>query len=132
MSDSNQALPEVGEAYNNLFEGVHANIFFGKLAQAGILPQNEKEAADLLELAGKLRGVNDYEKQAGDSRFSEPVNALGAVIGDSPQGQQAQAYEEAQAIKVAAAELAKEPVFFNSVLALKAHEAAVHANNQEG
>tara|TARA_R100000005_G_C4863577_1_gene123674 strand:- start:175 stop:573 length:399 start_codon:yes stop_codon:yes gene_type:complete len=132
MSDNNQGLPDVGEAYNNLFEGVHANIFFGKLAQAGIQPQNEKEAADLIELAEKLRGVNDNEKQAGDSRFSGPVNALGAVIGETPQGQQAQAIEEAQSIKAAAAELAKEPVFYNSVLALKAHEAAIHANNQEG
>ena len=63
MSDNEQALPEVGEAYNNLFEGVHANVFFGKLANNGIQPQNEKEAADLLELAGRLRGVDDESEK---------------------------------------------------------------------
>jgi len=134
MSDNEQALPDVGEAYNNLFEGVHANVFFGKLANNGIQPQNEKEAADLLELAGKLRGVDETEKEAGDdSRFANPVGALNEVLGDTPQGQTAQAQEEDLAYKSAAAQLAQEPVFYNSVLALKANEAAILANmNEEG
>lgn len=131
MADNEQALPEVGEAYNNLFEGVHANVFFGKLANHGIQPQNEKEAADLLELAGKLRGVDDTEKEAGDSRFANPVGALNDVLGETPQGQQAQAQEEEMSYKSAAAQLAQEPVFYNSVLALKANEAAILANMKE-
>lgn len=136
MSDNDQALPDVGEAYNNLFEGVHANVFFGKLANNGIQPQNEKEAADLLELAGRLRGVDgDTEKEAGDdSRFANPVGALNEVLGETPQGQYVQAQEEDMAYKSAAAQLAQEPVFYNSVLALKANEAAILANinNEEG
>ena len=76
MSDNDQALPDVGEAYNNLFEGVHANVFFGKLANHGIQPQNEKEAADLLELAGKLRGVDDTEKEA---RYAAVLAIIGLV-----------------------------------------------------
>lgn len=131
MSDNEQALPEVGEAYNNLFEGVHANVFFGKLANHGIQPQNEKEAADLLELAGKLRGVDDNQKEAGDSRFANPVGALDEVLSETPQGQQAQAQEEEATYKSAAAQLAQEPVFYNSVLALKANEAAILANMKE-
>ena len=130
MADNDQALPEVGEAYNNLFEGVHANVFFGKLANHGIEPQNEKEAADLLELAGRLRGVDNEEKEAGDSRFANPVGALSDVLGETPQGRLAQAQEEAQAYKQAAAALAQEPVFYNSVLALKANEAAILASSQ--
>ena len=130
MSDNEQALPELETAYNNLFEGVHANVFFGKLANHGIDPQNEKEAADLLELAGRLRGVDNEEKEAGDSRFANPVGALNEVLGETPQGKQAQAQEEAQAYKQAAAALAQEPVFYNSVLALKANEAAILASSQ--
>ena len=130
MSDKEQALPELETAYNNLFEGVHANVFFGKLANHGIEPQNEKEAADLLELAGRLRGVDNEEKEAGDSRFANPVGALNEVLGETPQGKQAQAQEEAQAYKQAAAALAQEPVFYNSVLALKANEAAILASSQ--
>ena len=130
MSDKEQALPELETAYNNLFEGVHANVFFGKLANHGIEPQNEKEAADLLELAGRLRGVDNEEKEAGDSRFANPVGALSDVLGETPQGKQAQAQEEAQAYKQAAAALAQEPVFYNSVLALKANEAAILASSQ--
>ena len=130
MSDKEQALPELETAYNNLFEGVHANVFFGKLASHGIAPQNEKEAADLLELAGRLRGVDNEEKEAGDSRFANPVGALNEVLGETPQGKQAQAQEEAPAYKQAAAALAQEPVFYNSVLALKANEAAILASSQ--
>lgn len=130
MSDNKQALPEVGEAYNNLFEGVHANVFFGKLANHGIQPQNEKEAADLLELAGKLRGVDDNQKEAGDSRFANPVGALNEVLSETPQGQQVQAQEEEATYKSAAAQLAQDPVFYNSVLALKANEAAILANTK--
>ena len=130
MSDKEQALPELETAYNNLFEGVHANVFFGKLANHGIDPQNEKEAADLLELAGRLRGVDNEEKEAGDSLCAIPVGALNEVLGETPQGKQAQAQEEAQAYKQAAAALAQEPVFYNSVLALKANEAAILASSQ--
>lgn len=131
MSDNKQALPEVGEAYNNLFEGVHANVFFGKLANHGVQPQNEKEAADLLELAGKLRGVDDTEKEAGDSRFANPVGALNEVLSETPQGQQTQAQEAEMTYKSAAAQLAQDPVFYNSVLALKANEAAILENMKE-
>ena len=131
MSDENQAtLPQPADAYNHLFEGVHANVFFGKLANHGFQPQSEKEAADLLQLAGRLRHVDDTEKAASadHSRFENPLGALDGVLEGTSLGnvKAAQAYnEESQAIKAAAAQLAAEPLFYNSVLSLKAHEAAV-------
>ena len=136
MSDENQGvLPDPAEAYNNLFEGVHANVFFGKLANHGFQPQSEKEAADLLQLAGRLRHVDDTEKAATaeHSRFESPLGALddvmeGAGLGNIKSAQMHN--EEDQAIKSAASQLAQDPVFYNSVLSLKAHEAAVLANQQ--
>jgi hypothetical protein len=138
MSNKNQAtLPEPAEAYNNLFEGVHANVFFGKLANQGFQPQSEKEAADLLQLAGRLRHVDDTEKaaSASHSRFEGPTDALDSVMEGAGLGsiKAAQAYtEEDQAVKAAAAQLAQEPIYYNSVLSLKAHEAAVLAQQNGG
>tara|TARA_R110002020_G_scaffold16515_8_gene58279 strand:- start:5882 stop:6301 length:420 start_codon:yes stop_codon:yes gene_type:complete len=138
MSNENQAtLPDPADAYNNLFEGVHANVFFGKLANHGFQPQSEKEAADLLQLAGRLRHVDETEKvaSADQSRFEGPVDALDGILTGAGIGnvKAAQAHdEEAQAIKAAAAQLAEEPLFYNSVLSLKAHEASVLAQQNGG
>ena len=138
MSNENQAsLPEPADAYNNLFEGVHANVFFGKLANQGFQPQSEKEAADLLQLAGRLRHVDETEKAASaeQRRFEGPTQALDGILNGTGLGEvkAAQAYdEETQAIKAAAAQLAEEPLFYNSVLSLKAHEAAVLAQQNGG
>jgi|TARA_R110000824_G_scaffold29652_7_gene98491 hypothetical protein len=133
MSNETQAaLPNPEDAYNNLFEGVHANVFFGKLANHGFQPQSEKEAADLLQLAGRLRHVDETEKAASadQSRFEGASQALDGILSGAGLGnvKAAQAHnEEDQAIKAAAAQLAEEPLFYNSVLSLKAHEAAVLA-----
>ena len=138
MSNKNQAtLPDPAEAYNNLFEGVHANVFFGKLANHGFQPQSEKEAADLLQLAGRLRHVDENEKAASidQSRFEGPAQALDGILSGAGLGEvkAAKAYdEETHAIKAAAAQLAQEPLFYNSVLSLKAHEAAVLAQQNGG
>lgn len=127
MSNENQAsLPDPADAYNQLFEGVHANVFFGKLANHGFQPQSEKEAADLLQLAGRLRHVEDNEKaaSASQSRFGGAVGALDQAMGVSAQSAE---LAESQAIKAAAAQLAEDPAIYNSVLSLKAAEAAVLA-----
>ena len=132
MSNENQAsLPEPADAYNNLFEGVHANVFFGKLANHGFQPQSEKEAADLLQLAGRLRHVEDNEKAANAnySRFGGAVGALDNAVGS---GAQTAELAESQAIKAAASQLAEDPTIYNSVLSLKAAEAAVLAQQNGG
>ncbi len=128
MSKNTQALPNPADAYNQLFNDVHAQVFLGKLASYGIQPTTEKEAADLFALAGQLRHVDGPEKQAASqSRFGGAVSALNSVLGQSPAGQQQQAAVYGQAIKQAAAELMQDPGVYNAVLALKAHEAAILA-----
>lgn len=133
MSDEKQAyeseatLPDPQVAYNTLFDGIHQQVFFNKLASHGYSPQNEKEATEMLELAGKLRFVEDEEEKiaSDESRVSGASQALDNVLGIG--GGQAKAQEEALAIKQAAAAIAEDPTFYNSVLSLKAAEAAAMA-----
>jgi hypothetical protein len=117
------SLPDPETAYNNLFNGVHQQVFFGRLAAHGVAPQTEKEAEDLLMLAGRLRSAEEQEKTAGDSRFGAPLAALDGVLSDEGMAKSAYDMEEAYSIKMAAAELAQDPTIYNSVLALKAAEA---------
>ena len=142
MSDEAQAtgqekragtLPDPDAAYAHLFDTVHSNVFFGRLASQGVEPMNEKEAQDLLMLAGRLREADEQEKVAGDSRFGAPLEALDGVLG-GPGGiaKQAADAEEGLMIKQAAAELMEDPDIYNSVLSLKANEAAVIAGQMEG
>jgi len=131
MTKTEQALPNQEDAYNHLFENVHAQVFFGKLASLGIQSTTDKEAADLFSLAGQLRHVDGPEKQAAaQSRFSGAVTALDSVIGNNPAAQQQQAAVAAEGIKQAAAELMQDPSVYNAVLSLKAQEAAVLAGEQ--
>ena len=123
-------LPDPQTAYANVFDGVHTQVFFGKLASYGIQPQSEKEAQDLLLLAGRLRHANQLTKSAGDnSRFGGALSALDEVMGVSQDSfmKAALDQEEELAIKEAAAQAAADPMIYNSVLALKAHEAAILA-----
>ena len=124
MSNEAAGLPTPVDAYNHLFDNVHAQVFFGKLANYGIQPTTEKEAADLLTLAGNLRHVEN-EKTA-SSRFSGAVSALNNVVKNSPQQE---AFTESS-IKQAAAELMQDASVYNSVLSLKAAEAAALAGDK--
>ena len=132
MSKNSRAqLPDPVDAYNQLFDGVHAQVFFGKLASFGIQPSTEKEAADLFALAGRLRHVDGSEKQSADqSRFGRAISALDSVLGNTPEGRQQQAAAGQQAIKQAAAELMQDHSVYNAVISLKAAEAAVLAGEQ--
>ncbi len=129
MSTAAAALPDPQTAYNNLFEGVHARVFFTKLAAAGYQPRSEQEAAWMLETAGKLRAVSENEqvKQAGvqDNPYYRMNAGLDQILDQYGLGQSKQAsYEEVElGIKQAAAQLAADPTFYNSVLSLKAAEA---------
>ena len=130
MSDEKQAgtLPDPRDAYNKLYQDVHAEVFFGKLASYGIQPTTEKEAADLFAIAGQLRDVPDSEKQAADqSRFGVAAEALGTIVNQTPAGQQQAAFAQQQAVKQAVDQLSQDPSIYNSVLSLKVAEAAVMA-----
>jgi hypothetical protein len=134
LSQNQQAatLPDAQTAYNNLFMGVHQNVFFRKCAAAGYYPRNQEEAQWMLDTAGKLRLVDQVEPQvkqaaAQNNPYFAANQALDQVL--SQYGldggiQQQRANEEEMAIKQAAAELAQDPTFYNSVLALKSAEAA--------
>lgn len=130
MSTSNQ-LPDAGTAYNHLFGNVHARVFFTKLASVHGYPAETPESQnELLQLAGRLRHVAQAEKQAAASPYGTALSSLDQVMGAAGMDQPMQAarYQEAEmAIKQAAAELANDPGVYNSVLALKANEAAAVA-----
>jgi len=128
MAKNEATLPNPEDAYNQLFDGVHSQVFFGKLASYGIQPTTEKEATDLFELAGRLRHVDGPEKQAAaQSRFGGAVSALDSVLGNTPVFRQQKAVHGKQAVKQAAAELMRDPGVYNAVLSLKAQEAALLA-----
>jgi len=131
MPKNEVTLPNAEDAYNQLFDGVHSQVFFGKLASHGIQPTTEKEAQDLFDLAGRLRHVDGPEKQAAtQSRFGGAVSALDSVLGNTPEGRQRTVANGKQAVKQAAAELMQDPSVYNAVLSLKAQEAAVLAGEQ--
>ena len=131
--ENEAVLPDVKTAYDQVFDGVHCDVFFTRLGQVhGIVPQTEKEAHDLLLLAGRLRNV-ETEKAADDqSRYGEALSALDSVLGENNMDghlKAAQAREEEFAIKQAAAAYAEDPMIYNSILSLKAHEADVLAGS---
>ncbi len=116
-------LPEPAVAYQNIFDGVHGQVFFGKLASAGVSPQTSEETQSLLVLAGRLRKA-EHVKQAGD-RFGRWLPVLDELMGPDEQVKIAQAQDESLAIREAARVAASDPTIYNSVLALKAHEASM-------
>ena len=131
MSNQAQAastLPDAQTAYNNLFMGVHQRVFFQKCAAAGYAPRSQEEAQWMLETAGKLRAVEQATpvKQAADAHnpYYAANRALDGIMAQMGIGGGQQVQEETLAIKQAAYDLAHDPTFYNSVLALKAAEAA--------
>jgi hypothetical protein len=129
VTTQNAALPSYEDGFNHLYDNVHARVFFGRLAnQYGLAPNNEKEAHDLLLLAGQLRAAKETEKQSSDSRFGGPLQALNSLLGGSANYQS----EQNMAIKQAAYDLADDPLIYNSVLACKQREAELWAMQQQG
>jgi hypothetical protein len=118
------ALPNPNDAYGLLSSQVHNQAFFGRLGQHGISPRTEKEAADLLKMAGQLReaGFDSHTEKAqaadADSPITKAAAQLDQILGN-PQVQQ----NHDQAVKQACAQLASDPNIFNAVLSLKAAEA---------
>ena len=130
------SLPEPQVAYQNLFDGVHARVFFQKMASYQYVPQTQQQAQYMLETAGKLRAVEQSPaiKQAAEQ--SDPfflANAhLSQALGLEPQVKIAAAQEEELAIRHAARGIMSDPTFYNSVLSLKAAEAAQFQNQYAG
>lgn len=129
----NQGLPDGQQAYQALYEGVHAEVFFQKCAAAGIVPRTIEDANHMLDDALRLRGLEGQQKQAEavDSPFAALHTSLGHVLEANGFGGVKQAEEE-QAINQMAAHLAQDPLYYNSVLALKAAEAEEIAQHYQG
>ena len=121
------ALPTPEQAYAHLFDNVHARVFFGKLASFGIQPQSEKQASELLELAGKLKAAEqDPTVKAAAERnspFAQASSDLDRQLGRMGVGKAAAAEQADIALNQAAAQLAQDPATYNAVLSLKAAEA---------
>jgi len=105
MSQSQQVPELTGEqAYNVLFENVHMPVFFSKLAEDyGVVPQNEQEAKQLLDLSDKLRVAQSQEQTKSAGQRNEFLDAAGheldrAIYGEAPQTESVQQaiYEMAQ------------------------------------
>lgn len=128
MSQTGATLPDVQTAYNNLFEGIHARVFFQKCAAAGFAPRTQEEAQYMLNTAGKLRQISELDqvKQAAakDNPYFQMEAGLDRVMQQYGlnQPQQPQYGDDAM-FKAAADSLMQDPTFYNSVLALKAAEA---------
>lgn len=119
-------LPDPDTAYNTLFDGVHARIFFTKCAQAGIQPRTHEEAQWMLDTVGKLRTVQEHQKTAAarTSPFLAMNRHLDSVLQKAGFDVGRANVEEADlSYKQAAATLAADPAFFNATLALKIAEA---------
>jgi hypothetical protein len=125
-------LPSPDQALNTIAENVRANVFFTKLAQRGIQPRNENEAVDLLKLADDLRIVaqDTRVKQAMTQEVPSPYAAARDSLHTYLRGlgldtslKSANDTESNIAIRNYAAQLAKDPAIFGSVLSIKAAEA---------
>ncbi len=132
MAQTQTQLPDATAAYNHLFNNIHSNVFFNKLAQAGYPVTTKEAAADALGLAAELRQIAEVEtqKQASANPFGLALTGLTGVLqreGRPTHTKTAAARDQALAIKQAAAHIMQDPTIYNSVLALKAAEAAQFA-----
>ena len=121
------ALPEPQAAMDTIFQRVHSQVFFGKLAQAGIPVNSEKDASDLLELAGKLRAVAPQIKQAQVGTYAAANATLDQALaahGLDSGIKRAQANDQQIALGNVAAQLAQDPEIYNAVLSIKSAEAS--------
>lgn len=122
-------IPATDVAYNELFARVHSPVFFQKLAAAGIVPSNDVEVQQLLDLAGTIRdfeGKTSAKTAAASSPYSAPIAALNQLL--TSQGldggiKQAAAREQDAALQNFTEAVIADPLVYNSVLRLKSDEA---------
>ena len=106
MSQSQQ-VPEMTpeQAQGVLFENVHAPVFFNKLAEDyGVVPQNEQEARQLLDLSDKLRVAQAQEQTKSASQRNEFLDAASAELDRAVYGEAPQTDSVKQAIQQMAAD----------------------------
>lgn len=117
-------LPDGNQAYDLLFQQIHAPVFFETLAARGYNVTTQKEAQDYLGMAQQLR-------MAEENNLVKAAEETSAVAGAAAQldrlmgahGLSKQAAANQVAIQGEARRLAAAPDIYNSVLALKCLEA---------
>lgn len=112
-----QLNPEQAEA---VLHGLHNEVFFNKLAELGINPQNEEEAISMLKIAFDLEAKGAVPSQTETKQANFYASAYDALSG---LGQE----EEPVTAEKVASVLANDPVYLQSALIALASEAA----NQE-
>jgi hypothetical protein len=92
---------EIETAQAAVMKNIYAPALFNKLAQHGVVPQNEAEAVSLVKLASTLRSqIATKTASAPGNRFETAGQRLNATLGLSKQSQ-ADGYREA-AVQIAA------------------------------
>jgi hypothetical protein len=125
MSQSQQ-VPEMNgeQAQQVLAETVHAPVFFNKLAEDyGIVPQNEQEALQLLDLSNKLRVVQAQEQTKSASQRNEFLDAAGAELDRTVYGSREP--QRTDVVSQAAHEMSYDPILKEAALT---YQDAVAAN----
>lgn len=119
-------LPDPQTAYNTLVRDVHAAVFFDRAGQRGRHPTTEKQASEMLQMGAKLATAFDLEKQANDADpFAQANRDLDSALAESGLGNVKFAAAEAEAgIDAMASQMMGRPDIYNSVLSMKAAEAA--------
>lgn len=101
-NNTTQTKLSADDAFQLIVSDVYAPAFFQELAAFGIVPENQKEAADLLDIDDQLRTRAEQEKQASAnaSRFS-------AFAGNGGRQTVQSGYAESAQIKQASAAVAE-------------------------
>ena len=106
------------QAYDVLFGNVHMPVFFEKLAQDyGVVPQNEQEAQQLLEMGAKLRVAHSEELVKSGSHENSFLGAANSHLDETlgAAGVDDAAAQEGAIMEVSAA-LAQDPTLQQAVL----------------
>ena len=84
-------MDKLAKAEQTLLEKVYAPAFFNKLAEFGVVPQTEEEAAGLLELAAKTKvaGVEPQGSELG-SIVKQANSSLDQLLGSDNSVQELQ------------------------------------------
>jgi hypothetical protein len=128
QAQEQSALPPVEQAQRLLFSNLDNEVFFRKLAGAGVVPQTQKSAEALLELGHKLQNAEALQQKTASAENDPYIaanqaldrvlqaNGLGAAI------KTAGAHEDL-ALADAVQHLAQNDDLYNAALSLKVAEA---------
>ena len=119
-------VPAPDVAYDFLYSQIHAPVFFNKLAQDyGIVPQNDTEAIQLLDMAADLFAAGQQEQQKQASAQGTFINqahqSLQMLLGKTGGARDVNAPANDRLVKQAAAELTRNPYVRAAALSYQLH-----------